>query len=50
SGSDYQTHAVKIMEEKSYPFKFVHLSDTHFPSYDVYNTTDINLRNIAEIK
>jgi predicted MPP superfamily phosphohydrolase len=49
-GSDYQTHSVKIMEEKSYPFKFVHLSDTHFPSYDVYNTTDICLRNIAEIK
>ncbi len=50
SGSDYQTHSVKIMEEKSYPFNFVHLSDTHFPSYDIYNTTDINLRNIAEIK
>lgn len=50
SGSDYQTHSVKIMEEKAYPFKFVHLSDTHFPSYDIYNTTDINLRNIAEIK
>ncbi|MCK4895466.1 MAG: metallophosphoesterase [Candidatus Heimdallarchaeota archaeon] len=50
SGSDYQTHSVKVMEEKAYPFNFVHLSDTHFPSYDVYNTTDINLRNIAEIK
>jgi hypothetical protein len=35
TGSDYQTHSVKIMEEKSYPFKFVHLSDTHFPAYDV---------------
>ncbi|MHA1201093.1 MAG: metallophosphoesterase family protein [Candidatus Heimdallarchaeaceae archaeon] len=50
SGSDYQTHSVKIMPEKSYPFRFVHLSDTHFPSYDVYNTTDICLRNIEEIK
>ncbi|MHA1347340.1 MAG: metallophosphoesterase family protein [Candidatus Heimdallarchaeaceae archaeon] len=50
SGSDYQTHSVKIMEEKSYPYNFVHLSDTHFPSYDIYNTTDINLRNIVEIK
>jgi predicted MPP superfamily phosphohydrolase len=50
AGSDYQTHSVKIMEEKSYPFTFVHLSDTHFPSYDIYNTTDICLRNIAEIK
>ncbi len=50
AGSDYQTHSVKIMEEKSYPFTFVHLSDTHFPAYDIYNTTDICLRNIAEIK
>ena len=50
SGSDYQTHSVKIMEEKAYPFNFVHLSDTHFPSYDIYNTTDICLKNIAEIK
>ncbi len=50
SGSDYQTHSVKVMEEKAYPYNFVHLSDTHFPSYDIYNTTDINLRNIAEIK
>ncbi len=49
-GSDYQTHSVKIMEEKSYPFTFVHLSDSHFPAYDIYNTTDICLRNIAEIK
>lgn len=48
-GNDYQTHAVKIVEEKSYPFNFIHLSDTHFPSYDIYNTTDINLQRIAEI-
>ena len=49
-GSDYQTHSVKILEEKKYPFNFVHLSDTHFPFYDIYNTTDICLRNFAEIK
>ena len=25
TGSDYQTHAVKIIEEKTYPFKILHL-------------------------
>ncbi|MCG3257561.1 MAG: metallophosphoesterase [Candidatus Heimdallarchaeota archaeon] len=53
-GSDYQTHAVKIIEEKTYPFTFVHISDTHFPSYyknDIdFNTSDINLEELAKIK
>ncbi len=50
SVTDYQTHCVKIVEKKQYPFKFVHISDCHFPSYTDINTTDINLRNIAEIR
>jgi len=49
-GDDYQTHSVKIVEEKSYPFNFLHISDSHFPSYDIYNTTDINLNLIQELK
>ncbi|MCG3220978.1 MAG: metallophosphoesterase [Candidatus Heimdallarchaeota archaeon] len=47
---DYQTHCVKIVNKKEYPFKFVHISDCHFPSYSGTNTTDINLLNIAELK
>lgn len=50
SGDDYQTHSVKIVEEKEYPFKFLHLSDSHFPCYGEINTTDINLEYIEEIK
>ncbi|MHA1953971.1 MAG: metallophosphoesterase family protein [Candidatus Heimdallarchaeaceae archaeon] len=50
SGDDYQTHSVKIVEEKEYPFKFLHLSDSHFPCYGDINTTDINLKYIEEIK
>lgn len=49
-GSDYQTHSVKIIEERTYPFNFLHISDSHFPSYDIYNTTDIVLNLIQEIK
>jgi len=49
-GDDYQTHSVKIIEERSYPFKFLHISDSHFPSYDIYNTTDINLKLIQVLK
>ncbi len=47
---DYQTHCVKIVKEKKYPFKFLHLSDSHFPSYSGTNTTDIDLSNIEELK
>ena len=50
-GSDYQTHAVKIVEEKTYPFTFVHISDSHFPSYySDFNTSDVNLEELAKIK
>ncbi|MCG3220929.1 MAG: metallophosphoesterase [Candidatus Heimdallarchaeota archaeon] len=50
TGDDYQTHSVKIVEEKEYPFKFLHLSDSHFPCYGEINTTDINLKYIEYIK
>ena len=49
-GNDYQTHSVKIVEEKEYPFKFLHISDSHIPCYGELNTTDICLKYIAEIK
>lgn len=54
-GSDYQTHSVKIIEEKTYPFTFVHISDAHFPSYTysndtAFNSSDINLEELAKIK
>ena len=49
-GDDYQTHSVKIVEERTYPFNFLHISDSHFPSYDIYNTTDIDLELIQELK
>jgi len=49
-GNDYQTHSVKIVEEKEYPFKFLHISDSHFPCYGELNTTDICLKYIADIK
>ncbi|MCK4896693.1 MAG: hypothetical protein KAS47_07785, partial [Candidatus Heimdallarchaeota archaeon] len=45
-GDDYQTHAVKLVESKQYPFSFVHISDLHFPAYNTpenINSTDINL-------
>ncbi|MHA2358545.1 MAG: metallophosphoesterase family protein, partial [Candidatus Heimdallarchaeaceae archaeon] len=51
TGDDYQTHAVKLVEEKTYPFNFVHISDTHFPAYWTdYNTTEINLNEYEKIK
>lgn len=50
SGDDYQTHSVKIVKNKEYPYRFIHLSDSHFPCYGEINTTDINLKYIEEIK
>ncbi len=51
TGDDYQTHAVKIVEDKTYPFTFVHMSDLHFPAYyEDFNTSDVNLVKIAEVK
>jgi predicted phosphodiesterase len=50
SGDDYQTHSVRIVDEKEYPFKFLHLADSHFPCYGEINTTDINLKYIEEIQ
>ena len=49
---DYQTHAVKIVEEKTYPFTFVQISDAHFPTYfgTGINTTEINLEEIEKIR
>lgn len=51
-GDDYQTHSVKIMEEKKYPFTFVQISDLHFPTYfeTGINTTEINLQEIEKIR
>ena len=51
-GDDYQTHAVKIVEDKTYPFTFVHISDTHFPAYDDedLNTSDVNFVEFEKIK
>ena len=49
-GHDYQTHSIKILEEKKYPFNFLHISDSHFPSYYIYNTSAINLNLIQELK
>ncbi len=49
-GSDYQTHSVNLIEERTYPFNFIHISDSHFPSYDIYNATDIDLKLIQELK
>ena len=50
TGDDYQTHSVKIVEQKEYPYKFIHLSDSHFPCYGEINTTDINLKYINTIR
>ena len=49
---DYQTHAVKIVEEKQYPFTFVQISDLHFPTYidTGINTTEINLEEFIKIR
>ncbi|MCG3225678.1 MAG: metallophosphoesterase [Candidatus Heimdallarchaeota archaeon] len=51
-GDDYQTHAVKIIEEKKYPYTFVQISDIHFPTYfgTGINTTEINLEEIEKIR
>ena len=51
-GDDYQTHAVKIIEEKTYPYTFVQISDVHFPTYygTGINTTEINLEEIEKIR
>ncbi len=50
-GDDYQTHAIQILEERQYPFTFVHISDTHFPAYyEDFNTSNINLEEIENIK
>jgi predicted MPP superfamily phosphohydrolase len=49
-GDDYQTHSVKIIQKKEYPFTFIHISDSHFPCYGQLNTTDICLNKIEEIK
>lgn len=50
SENDYQTHSVKVVEQKEYPYKFIHLSDSHFPCFGDINTTDINLKYIETIK
>lgn len=51
AGFDYQTHAVKLISQRSYPITFAHISDLHFPAYsEDINTTDINLRTIDAIK
>jgi len=50
-GVDYQTHAVKLVQDKEYPFSFIHISDSHFPIYtgvDI-NSTNINLQVIENI-
>ncbi|MCK5410373.1 MAG: metallophosphoesterase [Candidatus Heimdallarchaeota archaeon] len=52
-GDDYQTHAVKLVESKQYPFSFVHISDLHFPAYNTpenINSTDINLGEFKKIE
>jgi hypothetical protein len=51
-GDDYQTHAVKIVEEKTYPFTFVHISDLHFPAYDDedLNSSDVNFAEFVNIR
>ena len=49
-GDDYQTNSVKIVVQKSYPFKILHISDSHIPSYAGMNTTDIVLNYIDSIK
>ncbi|MHA1217882.1 MAG: hypothetical protein ACTSO5_04260, partial [Candidatus Heimdallarchaeaceae archaeon] len=49
-GDDYQTNSVKIVVHKSYPFKILHISDSHIPSYAGMNTTDIVLNYIDSIK
>ncbi|MCG3256023.1 MAG: metallophosphoesterase [Candidatus Heimdallarchaeota archaeon] len=49
-GDDYQTNSVKIVVQKSYPFKILHISDSHIPSYAGMNTTDIVLDYIDQIK
>jgi hypothetical protein len=50
-GDDYQTHAIQILEEKNYPFKFVHLSDLHLPVYSTdINTSDIAINEIDDIR
>lgn len=53
AGFDYQTHSVKLLDTRSYPFTFIHISDSHFPAYtesEDINTTAIDLQKIEEIK
>jgi len=51
TGDDYQTHAVQLVEDKQYPFNFIHISDLHFPAeLSETNTTDINLQEMEKIK
>jgi len=51
AGNDYQTHAVKLVESKQYPFNFIHISDLHFPALlKDTNTTDINLEEMEKIR
>ncbi|MHA1303982.1 MAG: metallophosphoesterase family protein [Candidatus Heimdallarchaeaceae archaeon] len=51
SGTDYQTHSVKLLEKFTYPFTFVQISDSHFPGYSLnINTTANNLKVIEKVK
>jgi len=50
-GSDYQTHAIQIVEEKNYPFTFIQITDLHLPFYsEDINTTNIALDELDNIK
>ena len=50
-GDDYQTHSVKLVESKQYPFNFIHISDLHFPALlSDTNTTDINLEEMEKVR
>ena len=50
-GDDYQTHSVKLVESKQYPFNFIHISDLHLPAeLSETNTTDINLEEMEKIR
>ena len=51
AGDDYQTHAIQFLDERNYPFTFVHISDLHFPFYSPdINTTDIALNALIDIQ
>ena len=50
-GDDYQTHSVKLVESKQYPFNFIHISDLHLPALlSDTNTTDINLEEMEKVR